>query len=86
MEKTKTSARRNARDAKKSMKNAKKIILDDITTRMFDSKKENNGRIPHKFVDDIVNTMAPSFPWLKRNTINYHFKNVWMKAKLLEDP
>ena len=78
--KTITSAKKIARRAKAVLKTARTETLDEIATRIFHAKQENNNKVPRNFVSSIVTELEPVCSWINRDVINYHFKS-WSKRK-----
>ena len=57
--------------------NQKKVrneYLDKINESILSAKTQNNGRLPHRIVHDVVISSQANFPWITRDVINGSFK------------
>jgi len=58
------------RKEKKEVKAARNVVLDHIVKSTVDTRKENDGKTPHKFVQNIVESHHTLCPWVTRHVIN----------------
>ena len=58
------------RKEKNDVKIARNVVLNNIIQSIIDSRTENSGKTPHKFVQNIVNCHRKVCPWISRNIIN----------------
>ena len=58
------------RKEKKAVKIARNVVLDHIVQSIFDTRKEHDGKTPHKFVQNIVESHRTLCPWITRHVIN----------------
>jgi len=58
------------RKEKKAVKIARNVVLDHIVQSIFNTRKEHDGKTPHKFVQNIVESHRTLCPWITRHVIN----------------
>ena len=57
---------------KQRQKVMEKEIFHNISTKVNSARKANNNRLPHKYVENVVNETKLLCPWLTYNkVINY---------------
>ena len=61
---------------KQRQKVMEKDILHNISTQINDIRKTNKNRLPHKFVENMIDKTIGLCPWLTYNkVINYNRKH-----------
>ena len=82
----KKKAQKKIQAEKTAVKAARKCILDNICKSIVTAQKNNNGKTPHHFVQDIVNSHTNVCPWVTRHVINKAFSKYKARVILtLED-
>ena len=66
------NSRKAAKAARAAIRASKNAALHDICRDLCEASVQNNGRIPHRYVSDIVNELKPTWSWLTRDIINSH--------------
>ena len=66
----KVKSKATLRREKNAVKIARNVVLDNIIQSIIDSRKENNGKTPHKLVQNIVICHHEVCPWVTRDIIN----------------
>ena len=61
----------------------RKQTLDDLSERIFVTRQENNGAMPHRFIANLIAATKSECPWLTGDIINYHY-NRW-SSKCVQD-
>ena len=86
------NSRKAAKAARAAIRASKNAALHDICRDLYEASVQNNGRIPHRYVSDVVNELKPTWSWLTRDIINSHLikykKNLEgiKKTKKSDDP
>ena len=70
----KTTNNRPNADARRFARETKKSIKEGICKKIDVAKLENNGRTPHKFLQDLLEGHKEVCPWLTRNVVNRAYK------------
>ena len=81
-----SNSRKAAKAARTAIKASKKAALDDICRDLYQSSVENNGRVPHGYVADVVKALKPTWPWLTRDVINAYllkYKKIMEERKII---
>lgn len=66
------------KDLKRKQKALRKEYLLNINKTLHKARSKNNGHIPHKMVQTIVNNSKETCPQLIRDIINKSFKTYLM--------
>ena len=54
---------------RKVVKKTRGLVLGSILETILSARKENGGKTPHRFVQNIVDSHSKSCPWLTRHVI-----------------
>jgi len=65
-------------------KELKTSVLDKIGVEINDAKASNDGRLPHKFMDGMLENYSKVAPWLTCSMINSHLSRKKKKESVTE--
>ena len=79
------AAKRVSAAAKKALKETRNKIINDICVKMHEAKNKNKGRLPDKFLSDLLMEIGTVCPGITRDIVNYNYK-IWAKRQVIALP